>query len=677
MLEAIFQEGILSLTLAGLTQWDYGQKLTIKGLTVSSALEVHFSNNAEKEAIVMSATKSGSDIITEIPNVLLEKDKDITAWVYTDDGQSGETIRTIVLKVTPRIKPADYISENNAGKVIDYVAKAEEYASSAQESAEIAQDNAEKVQANTDIVKEILANVPDFDSYEKLAEHNKLLYDGLYVKGETYSGIASNKGVKLHKVVGKTEQGTTNGYQLFDASKLSTKSQGGATVTNNNDGSFTVSGSGNLTEDFKVVYTITHDLTIQLLKVGAIKLNNGVKAYPTVQINFISNGKEIAGCTEDKLFEVTQEMINDSTFAMRMYVYGVANQPIKTGTIKPMLYQDGDGTWEQYTGGKPAPNSDYPMPIENVEIKKINSTGKNLIKFPYTVGGIGYKNTINGIEYEIMPDKGVKVSGTSTGNVFINLCTIDFGNIGFTGTTSSSKNGYIASIKGADNVAINYDSTNNITFIFIQPENTVDTIVYPMVEKSDVRTEWEEPKGYANVETSITLAEGDAFENGVVTKAKGHATFDGSEDENWIKLAYEPYTRYTIAISNASKKEERTNCLCNRGKFGYDGVHDIGTSFIYRSNFYYYPPTEINTLNLFKEWLKTHPLEVEYELVTPTTETIKVPTVPSYNPLTNIWTDNTLTTDIEWELLANSDNSLMNEEILKRIEALEAKALER
>ena len=67
---------------------------------------------------------------------------------------------------------------------------------------------------------------------------------------EEYKGVASDYGAEIIKLEGKSEQGSTNGYQLFDASKLQTKTQGGATVTNNGDGSFTVSGSGNLNRQF-------------------------------------------------------------------------------------------------------------------------------------------------------------------------------------------------------------------------------------------------------------------------------------------------------------------------------------------------------------------------------------------------------------------------------------------
>lgn len=64
------------------------------------------------------------------------------------------------------------------------------------------------------------------------------------------------EGLKLY---GKTEQVQTKGYQLFDASKIATKSAGGATVTNNGDGSFTISGSGNLTGGFVSSHVLSNE----------------------------------------------------------------------------------------------------------------------------------------------------------------------------------------------------------------------------------------------------------------------------------------------------------------------------------------------------------------------------------------------------------------------------------
>ena len=523
MLEAIFSEGITTVTVTGLTQWDYGRKLTIKGLSYTDNVEVHFSNNIEKEAVVMEVTKSGSDLVTEVPNVLLEKNHDITAWVYIDSGTSGETVRTINLKVKPRIKPADYISENNAKEIIDYVDEAKELLENATEQA--------------DRLDEIVDRVPDFDSYEKLAEHDHLLYDGLYVSGETYSGIASNKGIKLHKVVGKTEQ-----------------------------------------------------------------------------------------------------------------------------------------------DGEPSPDSE--VPIENIEIAEIKSTGKNLIPFPYDIGGVGSKNTTNGINFEVMPDKGVKLSGTATESAHINICVIDFGDTNFLSSTMNATNGYHATLVGnKTGLFLGYNGTNKRTSISINKGVAVNETVYPMIEKSDVKTEWEEPKGYATVETSLTLAEGDVFENGVITRKMKEANVTRDFAFS-LQGTYENTLRFDSQYLT-DKKSTSGKGYCNLLPKGSDSDNGDYEHFRFSSAnkgfliFINKSRLETHDVSGLAKYLDTAGMKLLYELDVPTTEEFKVPTIPSYYPFTNVSTDCNLETEIQYEILANSDNSLYQEELEKRIEALEHAMLER
>ena len=153
----------------------------------------------------------------------------------------------------------------------------------------------------------------------------------------TYPQISMN-------VDGNYEQVTTQGYQLFDASKLPTKSQGGATVTNNGDGSFTISGSGNLTSDFSQFYQYTHEETLKMLKVGKITLNqNGDDTYPYALAQLVKVGGTGIWFQLNKNIQstnITQEMLQDGGCALRIFVYGANGSTIKTGTIKPMLYQE-------------------------------------------------------------------------------------------------------------------------------------------------------------------------------------------------------------------------------------------------------------------------------------------------------------------------------------------------
>lgn len=146
---------------------------------------------------------------------------------------------------------------------------------------------------------------------------------------------------------------SVRGFQLFDASRIPTTSQSGATVTNNGDGSFTVSGSGNLTGSFGYVYKYNHEDTISMIKSGTLTLLTEAATNPFVYVQFLLNNKIVADVSNSvvasKFCNITQDMLNDETFRSEIGFYASTSNAIKTGTIKPMLYQDGDGAWEPFT----------------------------------------------------------------------------------------------------------------------------------------------------------------------------------------------------------------------------------------------------------------------------------------------------------------------------------------
>ena len=138
-----------------------------------------------------------------------------------------------------------------------------------------------------------------------------------------------------------------HGAQLFDASKIATKSQGGATVTNNGDGSFTIDGSGNLTSNFTSGYVLNHDISTQLIKAGNLTLVGVNTEYePYLSITILANGKNTF--LKSGSVVITSEMLDANDFQLTLTMYGTSGKPIKPGTVKPMLYQDGDGTWEPF-----------------------------------------------------------------------------------------------------------------------------------------------------------------------------------------------------------------------------------------------------------------------------------------------------------------------------------------
>lgn len=141
------------------------------------------------------------------------------------------------------------------------------------------------------------------------------------------------------------------GKNLFNASKVPTKTQGGATVTNNGDGSFTVSGSGTLSERFFSNTNISHNETIELLKKGKIRLEQNGNCNPHALVQLVkSSGTETWFQLNDSITEaeVTENMLQDEKCKLSYYFYSEKDREIVSGTSYPVLYQEGDSTWEPF-----------------------------------------------------------------------------------------------------------------------------------------------------------------------------------------------------------------------------------------------------------------------------------------------------------------------------------------
>ena len=143
------------------------------------------------------------------------------------------------------------------------------------------------------------------------------------------------------------------GKNLFDASKLPTKTQGGATVTNNGDGSFTVSGSGNLSGEFADNYRISHNDMVKFFKTGTVKMYTEKTTYPYFYVNLFKDNKFLKTLISSSQvstgqFELKEEYFEDESYSLYMGINGNNNVVIVPGTIKPVIYQEGDGTWEPF-----------------------------------------------------------------------------------------------------------------------------------------------------------------------------------------------------------------------------------------------------------------------------------------------------------------------------------------
>lgn len=140
-------------------QWDYGQILRIQGLKLPTAVEVHFAVSGASESITrIGTTKDGvTDVI--IPDSLIETGKNLVAYVYLRDSESGNTEYQIDMVMSKRAKPEAYNTPDDPelfGKTIEAVNKAADRAEKAgQDAVEAAGQAAEDAQQTAEDRKEV------------------------------------------------------------------------------------------------------------------------------------------------------------------------------------------------------------------------------------------------------------------------------------------------------------------------------------------------------------------------------------------------------------------------------------------------------------------------------------------------------------------------------------------
>lgn len=117
---ARFKEGSRTAEVKGIWQWDYGQILRIQGLSLPTAVEIHFSldEHGGEAARRIGVTKDGVTDVP-IPDSMVENESAygdsyyFFAYIYLSDEESGNTEYKIRAKVSTRSKPEGYVSGGN------------------------------------------------------------------------------------------------------------------------------------------------------------------------------------------------------------------------------------------------------------------------------------------------------------------------------------------------------------------------------------------------------------------------------------------------------------------------------------------------------------------------------------------------------------------------------------
>ena len=204
---------------------------------------------------------------------------------------------------------------------------------------------------------------------------------------EPYTGGQPSPSPEYPQEIKDVGHVVNSGAQLFDASRIPTKTAGGATVTNNGDGSFTISGSGTATAVFNdTVYYSAEEAAKLFVKPGKYTLSGGIST-PYIALTMAENDVlliDVALPIKDSVsFTVTEDMIEKIKSGAIKVKSGFFSQPDRQlfpGTVKPMLNYGDALPWEPYNNQQ-----------REIDLQ-IESAGKNLFNknalYSYNVNGV-------------------------------------------------------------------------------------------------------------------------------------------------------------------------------------------------------------------------------------------------------------------------------------------------
>ncbi|MBT9939063.1 hypothetical protein [Anaerostipes hadrus] len=180
--------------------------------------------------------------------------------------------------------------------------------------------------------------------------------------------------------------------------------------------------------------------------------------------------------------------------------------------------------YEQYVGGIPSPNIEYPQEIKSVINPVVKIIGKNLLDVSKIIN-----KTINGVEFTPKTDGALIANGTATNNVTYNIVTgfaIKAGTYAIKGCkayyrTIDNKTGWFGTDKNTFTVAtFDSDALLNI-LIFIPTGTTISETLKPMLIKGNTDGEFEKYKEQI-INLPYTL-------NSIPVSKNGNVTINGQQ----------------------------------------------------------------------------------------------------------------------------------------------------
>lgn len=475
------------------------------------------------------------------------------------------------------------------------------------------------------------------------------------------------------EVKGNASQQTYSGKNLLPSINT-TRTRNGVTFTHNDDGSITLSGTASADTAYPINVNSTGNSRNVPLSAGNYILSNRIGDDIFMQAYY-----GIAGGA-DKYTTSTFTLEADGTMGAYIYVKSGANTSGKT--IYPMVEKGSTATdYEQYVGGVPSPNPDYPQDIKVLSgDSTVKITGKNILNVPDgTTSRNGTTMTVNGgviklegtltaesVAYAIDdPLRNTNyASYISWGKTTLRAGTYTIGFFKVNGSTSAQgvSGDYLRTLVVSRPVGgtgrfttteafipMETDEAGSATFTLSEDKevciviylygqgNTVDMAFNIQLEAGSSASDYT-----PHISQNYVIPFGDTYLAGIgdyadepvkvgdtwyIRRAIGKVVLDGSG--HWAQVA--SGTFYTDDISDYSRSDNKPlsnnfTSTTNVPSAGLvvDGTIAFGASNLGTLNRFYVRNTTIGWTSetVFKQWLSAHPTTVYYVLATPTNEEI-------------------------------------------------------
>lgn len=135
-----------------------------------------------------------------------------------------------------------------------------------------------------------------------------------------------------------------NSFQLFDASKIVNQEISGVTISSENG---KINLSGTATKSFGFQYSLSNQEFKELFKLGNVYIKNNTNLNLIFTLYIRNDSGTIDYAQQNKSLEITDDLLNNQQNYAQFYFF-ITQGTSLNGYVRPMIYQDGDGTWEPF-----------------------------------------------------------------------------------------------------------------------------------------------------------------------------------------------------------------------------------------------------------------------------------------------------------------------------------------